>query len=140
MSGSLYKTAPPEIDLQTTQRTQDKKTASERTHLFKIYTLQKYTYRELNGMESRVILLLVVYSACLGTSDAFFFTSKLDCLVSQWTEWSEPYGFGQISRNRAILRHPVNGGADCPPDLIDIHFTGMIYGFFPNNILHEKNI
>jgi len=72
-------------------------------------------------MGSRVLLLLVVYNA---TSDAFLFNRKLNCLVSQWSEWSQPFGFGQLSRERKVLRYPTKGGADCPTNLEDIQYTG----------------
>ncbi|XP_052264933.1 collagen alpha-1(XIV) chain-like isoform X1 [Dreissena polymorpha] len=44
-------------------------------------------------------------------------TTPIDCLVSQWTPWSGPLGFGQMTRERTILRLPANGGAACPAQL-----------------------
>lgn len=68
--------------------------------------------------------LAVLFSTvCLSLSEAVFFNATADCLVSQWSVWSEPYGFGTVSRHRAILRYPNNGGNACPTDLIETRLT-----------------
>lgn len=56
-------------------------------------------------------------------SSAFLFDEKMDCLV---TEWSEPYGFGTISRERQVLRYPINGGEPCPDNLLETEETGKV--------------
>ena len=40
------------------------------------------------------------------------------CVVGQWSEWEGPYGFGNIRRERKILKN----GCGCPPpeDLVQI--------------------
>lgn len=54
----------------------------------------------------------------------FLVDNPKDCLVTQWTHWSQPYGFGSIKRERKILRYPENGGRSCPDDLMQIKETG----------------
>ena len=76
-------------------------------------------------MGSRVLLFLVVYAAYTATTDAFLFNRPLNCLVSEWSEWSEPFGFGQIARERKVLRYPANGGDACPTNLEEVQYTGM---------------
>lgn len=62
-------------------------------------------------------------------SNALFFNRKLDCLVTEWSVWSAPYGFGSIMRERKILRYPQNGGEPCPADLVDEKETGKFIYF-----------
>ena len=81
----------------------------------------------MSGFWSLGLLLLVVCAANIASTDAIFFKTGLDCLVSEWTPWSQPYGFGQISRERKVLRHPTKGGEDCPQNLTDIQYTGMMF-------------
>ena len=54
---------------------------------------------------------------CFFVETSGFLFGKKDCLVSQWTPWSGPLGFGQMTRERKILRYPANGGAACPTEL-----------------------
>lgn len=67
------------------------------------------------------VALLVI---CLSPADASFFDREYDCQVTEWTSWSEPFGFGQISRHRKILRHPSVNGLPCP-ELEEIQYTGV---------------
>ncbi|CAC5389951.1 unnamed protein product [Mytilus coruscus] len=43
--------------------------------------------------------------------------------MSQWSEWSEVYGFGERSKERVILRYPDNGGKPCPTDTEITEYT-----------------
>lgn len=44
----------------------------------------------------------------------FPFSVVIDCQVSQWGSWSEPFGFGDVYRRRKILRRPGPDGESCP--------------------------
>ncbi|XP_053399252.1 collagen alpha-1(XII) chain-like [Mercenaria mercenaria] len=57
----------------------------------------------------QLALLFYVFSA----SDARLF-SRVNCLVSSWTSWSEPNEYGQRIRTCTILRMPSGGGFPCP--------------------------
>lgn len=59
------------------------------------------------------------------STDAFLFNKKTDCLVSEWSSWSGPFGFGSVSRERKVLRYPQNGGTQCPTDLTEVKYTGL---------------
>ena len=41
-------------------------------------------------------------------------TVALDCLVGDWTDWSERSEDGKIRRTRNVMRNAINGGAMCP--------------------------
>lgn len=75
--------------------------------------------------QDTAILLLAIY-VC-GTS-SFLLGGKTDCLITEWSAWSEPHGFGEISRDRKILRYPLNGGDPCPKNLKEVQETGSIKG------------
>lgn len=47
----------------------------------------------------------------------------MNCTVTEWSAWSEPYGFGQIARERHVRMHALNNGTECP-ELEDRLFTG----------------
>lgn len=76
---------------------------------------------------------LVYFVSLGGMASAVLFGGKTDCLVTPWSKWSEPYGFGEISREQKILRHSQGGGEPCPSEseLVQTRRTG---------IMHRKNI
>lgn len=75
--------------------------------------------------------MFFVFISWTSTGTALLFGNrKIDCLVSQWTDWSEPYGFGTISRERVVLRYPQNGGEACPSELVQTNTTGTLSGPF----------
>ncbi|WAR23211.1 COCA1-like protein [Mya arenaria] len=71
----------------------------------------------------RMMLHVLWVSAVWAVGARGFLFRRTDCQVSAWSPWSEPFGFGQVSRERAILRHPDNGGTICPPELEQIKIT-----------------
>lgn len=72
---------------------------------------------------------LLVCLASVAVSDAVLFPDRVaDCVVTQWSEWSETYGLGRSTRGRRILRYPENGGQPCP-DLSQTRFTGDVLLF-----------
>ncbi|XP_052809752.1 collagen alpha-3(VI) chain-like [Mya arenaria] len=73
----------------------------------------------------RMILHVLWVTAMLAIGARGFLFRRTDCQVSDWSSWSKPFGFGQVSRERAILRHPSNGGSPCPPDMEEIKMTGQ---------------
>ncbi|WAR04020.1 COCA1-like protein [Mya arenaria] len=70
------------------------------------------------------VLLCVLVTALWAVGAHGFLFQRTDCQVSSWSPWSEPFGFGQMSRERTILRHTANGGTPCPPELEEIKITG----------------
>ena len=42
-----------------------------------------------------------------------YLTVALDCLVGDWTDWSERNEDGKITRTRNVMRNAINGGAMC---------------------------
>lgn len=74
-------------------------------------------------------LFLVYFVSLGGVVNAVLFGDKTDCLVTPWSEWSTPYGFGDISREKKILRYPQGGGEPCPSEsnLVETRRTGIIY-------------
>ncbi|WAR04019.1 COCA1-like protein [Mya arenaria] len=72
----------------------------------------------------RMMLHVLWVSAVWAVGARGFLFRRTDCQVSAWSPWSEPFGFGQVSRERAILRYPDNGGTICPPELEQIKITG----------------
>ncbi|XP_063398168.1 collagen alpha-1(XII) chain-like [Mytilus trossulus] len=75
-------------------------------------------------MVGRIDLLVIVLVFMIGSNHCFLFTKeKVDCQMSQWSEWSEVYGFGARSKERVILRHPDNGGKPCPTDTDITEYT-----------------
>lgn len=75
--------------------------------------------------QGRFLLLTLCVSGTCGV----FFDEITDCLVTEWSEWSEPYGFGTISRERKVLRYPQNGGIQCPTDLKEERETGNFFNY-----------
>lgn len=75
---------------------------------------------------TRVVLFVAI--ALMVNVDAFLIGKReaADCLVSHWSEWSEPYGFGTISRERVVLRNPQKGGVACPSELEQTQTTGTL--------------
>ncbi|XP_076115663.1 uncharacterized protein LOC143083278 [Mytilus galloprovincialis] len=68
-------------------------------------------------MVGRFIVIVIVLAFIFGCSQSFIFTKdKVDCLISQWSEWSQINEFGEHSKQRVILRYPDNGGMPCPTD------------------------
>lgn len=57
---------------------------------------------------------------------AWWISGDLDCQVTEWTAWSEPFGFGQISRERRILRWATGTGTPCPTELQQVKYTGKL--------------
>ena len=53
----------------------------------------------------------------------FLVNNRKDCLMQEWTQWSQPFGFGSVSRERKILRHPEIEGRRCPTDLLQMKET-----------------
>lgn len=49
--------------------------------------------------------------------------------MSQWSGWSEVYGFGERSKERVIIRNPENGGKPCPTDTEITEYTGRLHVF-----------
>jgi len=48
-------------------------------------------------------------------------TQVVDCRVSPWTNWdacTSQCGGGQKQRQRQVVQNPLNGGKDCPSDLV----------------------
>lgn len=76
-----------------------------------------------NSTFATTFVALFMLVICVRKAEAFF-DREYDCQVSEWTAWSEPFGFGQISRHRKILRHPTENGLPCPA-LEEIQYTGM---------------
>ncbi|XP_071121331.1 cartilage matrix protein-like [Mytilus edulis] len=75
-------------------------------------------------MVGRIDLLVIVLVFMIGSNHCFLFTKeKVDCQLSQWSEWSEVYGFGARSKERVILRYPDNGGKPCPTDTDITEYT-----------------
>ncbi|CAG2223327.1 unnamed protein product [Mytilus edulis] len=77
-------------------------------------------------MIGRIDLLVIVLVFMIGSNHCWFelFTNeKVDCQMSQWSEWSEVYGFGARSKKRVILRSPDNGGKPCPTDTDITEYT-----------------
>lgn len=75
-------------------------------------------------------ILLLVCVASVAVSDAVLFPVRVaDCIVTQWSQWSELYGLGSRSRERSILRYPENGGQPCPSDLSQTTYTGDVFSF-----------
>lgn len=72
-------------------------------------------------------LLFLLLGLCAGQATAFFFNRRVDCQLSEWTEWSEPYAFGTVKREKKILRYPLEGGTACPTDLTETRETGNIF-------------
>lgn len=62
----------------------------------------------LAEMALRFCLLYGAWVSIGHMSSAFLFDEKMDCQVTEWSEWSDPYGFGTISRERQVLRYPIN--------------------------------
>ena len=46
-------------------------------------------------------------------SFSFWITVPLPCIVSEWTNWSEPDATGTRFRFRMMLRPALNGGKEC---------------------------
>lgn len=46
------------------------------------------------------------------------FVVPIDCIVSEWSAWSQPTQTGTRARVRHVTTPPVNGGEKCP-DLIE---------------------
>lgn len=66
-------------------------------------------------MVKRLHLIIAVFVLMFDSSQSFLFTKdKVGCLMSQWSEWSGVYGFGERAKERVILRYPSNGGEPCP--------------------------
>ncbi|CAC5389952.1 COL12A [Mytilus coruscus] len=75
-------------------------------------------------MVNRVDLTVIVLVLMVGSNHSFLFTKeKVDCLMSQWSEWGEIYGFGARSKERVILRYSDNGGKPCPTDTEITEYT-----------------
>ena len=70
-------------------------------------------------------ITIIGIATCFLVGTNGFLFKKTDCLVSEWSQWSAPYGFGTISRERKILRYPTNGGAACPAVLVEVNQTCM---------------
>lgn len=70
--------------------------------------------------------LCFVFMLIVAETRAFVFDRVIDCQVSEWSAWSEPYGFGTILRERKILRYPQNGGVPCPTNLVETTSTGKM--------------
>ena len=52
----------------------------------------------------------------------------LDCLVGEWTKWSERDKDGKITRRRDVLRYNLNGGEKCPTleqTQLGMHFNSL---------------
>ena len=62
-----------------------------------------------------------------------FFTVDIDCEVSKWSDWTEPFAFGDRTRSRYITVDKVNNGDDCP-HLIEVNKTGE------SNIISWTNV
>lgn len=81
-------------------------------------------------MMDRVGLIFIILAFTCGSSQSFLFTKdKVDCLMSQWGEWSEVFGFGARSKERVILRYPDNGGKPCPNDTEIMERTCKLHAF-----------
>lgn len=88
----------------------------------------KVLYSEV--MMDRVGLIFIILAFTCGSSQSFLFTKdKVDCLMSQWGEWSEVFGFGARSKERVILRYPDNGGKPCPNDTEITERTCKLHAF-----------
>ncbi|XP_063398169.1 collagen alpha-1(XII) chain-like [Mytilus trossulus] len=75
-------------------------------------------------MVGRIDLLVIVLVFMIGSNHCFLFSKeKVNCQISQWSEWSEVYGFGARSKERVILRYPDNGGQPCPTDTVITEYT-----------------
>ena len=72
-------------------------------------------------------MLLAMCVVQIGSPSILFGNKKIDCLISEWTEWSVPYGIGEIYRERSILRYPRNGGDECPTVLREINETSKLF-------------
>ena len=57
----------------------------------------------------------------------------LDCIVSEWSVWSNPDDRGVSIRTRTVLRQPIGGGKECP----DLEET-KLGKYFQNEIILRK--
>lgn len=77
-------------------------------------------------VRSRVGLIFIILVFTSGSCQSFLFRKdKVDCLLSQWSQWSDVYGFGARSKERVILRYPDNGGKPCPNDMEITEYTSQ---------------
>lgn len=57
---------------------------------------------------------------------AWWISGNRDCLVTEWTAWSEPFGFGQISREKRVLRWATGFGQACPTELREVIYNSKL--------------
>lgn len=73
---------------------------------------------DISGAVKFVLLILLHY----------FVLVPLDCLVGEWTKWSERDKDGKITRRRDVLRYNLNGGEKCPTleqTQLGMHFNSL---------------
>lgn len=51
---------------------------------------------------------------------SFPISVPLPCIVSDWTEWTKPDASGASYRVRYVIRPGLNGGKDCPEDVMQL--------------------
>ncbi|XP_045158271.2 matrilin-3-like [Mercenaria mercenaria] len=56
---------------------------------------------------------IVLIMLCFTSIEAFFFKDNVDCLLTDWSRWSEQSSSGEQTRSRRIMRHPSGRGRPC---------------------------
>ncbi|CAI9723647.1 Hypothetical predicted protein [Octopus vulgaris] len=75
--------------------------------------VHRLTMKKKRMMLYNAMVLILFH---ISTMEALFFrTGPVNCIVTEWSEWSKPLSFGLVERHRKILRPAENGGNPCPP-------------------------
>lgn len=77
-------------------------------------------------LQIQMKLILFLFASLVLAADAYS-SDKSNCTVSAWSVWSDPYGFGTISRERKVLQKNQNGGKPCPLELVQTKRAGDIF-------------
>ncbi|GAB1598869.1 collagen alpha-1(XII) chain-like, partial [Argonauta hians] len=78
-----------------------------------IFWFSRQKMRKKRMVQFNILLLIMLY---INKSTGLFFrTGPVNCVVTEWSEWSKPRSFGLVERHRKILRPAESGGTPCPP-------------------------